>query len=158
MNTTNCIEMRALSASDYGEYRPLMAQLHSLHVAGRPDLFREAEFITSRERYEQLLADENALLLGAFQNGALIGFAAGELQHRSMMMNITSLSVTDLFVAQSARRRGVAAGLLRELQARAKRAGAVRCDIMVWQFNEDAIAFYEAQGFSVQRSILEKEI
>ena len=158
MNTTNCIEVRALSAADYGEYRPLMAQLHSLHVTGRPDLFREAEFITSRERYEQLLADENTLLLGAFQNGALIGFAAGELQHRSMMMNITSLSVTDLFVAQSARRRGVAAGLLRELQARAKRAGAVRCDIMVWQFNEDAIAFYEAQGFSVQRSILEKEI
>ena len=156
MNTTNCIEIRALTPADYGEYRPLMAQLHSLHVAGRPDLFREAEFITSRERYEQLLADENTLLLGAFQNGALIGFAAGELQHRSMMMNITSLSVTDLFVAQSARRRGVAAGLLRELQARAKRAGAVRCDIMVWQFNEDAIAFYEAQGFSVQRSILEK--
>ena len=156
MNTTNCIEIRALTPADYGEYCPLMAQLHSLHVAGRPDLFREAEFITSRERYEQLLADENALLLGAFQNGALIGFAAGELQHRSMMMNITSLSVTDLFVAQSARRRGVAAGLLRELQARAKRAGAVRCDIMVWQFNEAAIAFYEAQGFSVQRSILEK--
>ena len=156
MNTTNCIEIRTLTPADYGEYRPLMAQLHSLHVAGRPDLFREAEFITSRERYEQLLADENTLLLGAFQNGALIGFAAGELQHRSMMMNITSLSVTDLFVAQSARRRGVAAGLLRELQARAKRAGAVRCDIMVWQFNEDAIAFYEAQGFSVQRSILEK--
>ena len=158
MNTTNCIEMRVLTPADYSEYRPLMAQLHSLHVAGRPDLFREAEFITSRERYEQLLADENALLLGAFQNGTLIGFAAGELQHRSMMMNITSLSVTDLFVAQSARRRGVAAGLLRELQARAKRAGAVRCDIMVWQFNEDAIAFYEAQGFAVQRSILEKEI
>ena len=156
MNTTNCIEIRALTPADYGEYRPLMAQLHSLHVAGRPDLFREAEFITSRERYEQLLADENALLLGAFQNGTLIGFAAGELQHRSMMMNITSLSVTDLFVAQSARRRGVAAGLLRELQARAKRAGAVRCDIMVWQFNEAAIAFYEAQGFAVQRSILEK--
>ena len=158
MNTTNCIEIRALTPADYGEYRPLMQALHDIHVAGRPDLFREAEFITSRERYEQLLADENALLLGAFQNGALIGFAAGELQHRSMMMNITSLSVTDLYVAESARRRGVAAGLLRELQARAKRAGAVRCDIMVWQFNEAAIAFYEAQGFAVQRSILEKEI
>ena len=156
MNITNSIDIRPLTAADYDAFCPLMAQLHSLHVAGRPDLFREAEFITSRERYEQLLADENALLLGAFQNGTLIGFAAGELQHRSMMMNITSLSVTDLFVAQSARRRGVAAGLLRELQARAKRAGAVRCDIMVWQFNEDAIAFYEAQGFSVQRSILEK--
>ena len=156
MNTTNCIEIRTLTPADYSEYRPLMAQLHSLHVAGRPDLFREAEFITSRERYEQLLAEEDTLLLGAFQNGALTGFAAGELQHRSMMMNITSLSVTDLFVAQSARRRGVAACLLRELQARAKRAGAVRCDIMVWQFNEDAIAFYEPQGFSVQRSILEK--
>ena len=156
MNTTNCIEIRALSAADYSEYSPLMQALHDIHVAGRPDLFRAAEFIASRERYEQLLADENALLLGAFQNGALIGFAAGELQHRSMMMNITSLSVTDLFVAQSARRRGVAACLLRELQARAKRAGAVRCDIMVWQFNEAAIAFYEAQGFAVQRSILEK--
>ena len=158
MNTTNCIEIRVLTPADYSEYCPLMQALHDIHVAGRPDLFREAEFITSRERYEQLLADENTLLLGAFQNSELIGFAAGELQHRSMMMNITSLSVTDLFVAQSARRRGVAAGLLRELQARAKRAGAVRCDIMVWQFNEAAIAFYEAQGFSVQRSILEKEI
>ncbi|MBR5502024.1 MAG: GNAT family N-acetyltransferase [Oscillospiraceae bacterium] len=156
MNITNSIDIRPLTATDYDAFCPLMQQLHSLHVAGRPDLFREAEFITSRERYEQLLAEEDTLLLGAFKDGELIGFAAGEIRRRSMMMNTVSLYVTDLFIDEGARRRGVAACLLRELQARAKRAGAVRCDIMVWQFNEAAIAFYEAQGFSVQRSILEK--
>jgi len=158
MNTTNSINIRPLAAADYDGFRPLMAQLHSLHVAGRPDLFREAEFISSRERYAQLLAEEDTLLLGAFKEGVLIGFAAGEIRRRSMMMNTVSLYVTDLFVAEGARRGGAAACLLRELQARAKRAGAVRCDIMVWQFNEAALAFYEAQGFAVQRCILEKEI
>ena len=156
MNTTNCITIRDLQRADYDAYRPLMQALHSIHVSARPDLFRDTAFITSRERYETLLSDEDVLLLGAFQNGALIGFAAAELQHRSMMMNITSLSVTDLFVTEDARRRGAAACLLCELQARAKHAGAVRCDIMVWQFNTEAIAFYEAQGFTVQRSFYEK--
>ena len=39
-----------------------------------------------------------------------------------------------------------------------KTAYAVRVDLMVWEFNKEAIQLYEALGMTPQRYILEKNI
>lgn len=50
---------------------------------------------------------------------------------------------------------------IRDLTAEGKTAkekGAVRIDLMVWNFNEDALGFYKAMGMDVQRFVLEKQL
>ena len=56
------------------------------------------------------------------------------------------------------RRRGIAKGLFEKMQFLAKQKGAVRVDLMVWEFNKEAIQLYEALGMTPQRYILEKNI
>jgi len=50
---------------------------------------------------------------------------------------------------------------IRDLTAEGKTAkekGAVRIDLMVWNFNKDAIEFYKSMGMDVQRFVLEKQL
>ena len=61
-------------------------------------------------------------------------------------------------VAEKFRRRGIAKELFAAAEKTAKEKGAVRLDLMVWNFNEDAIGFYKAMGMDVQRFVLEKQL
>ena len=44
------------------------------------------------------------------------------------------------------------------IEAYAKEKGYSRIELNMWAFNEDALSFYEAAGFSTYRSYLEKSI
>jgi GNAT superfamily N-acetyltransferase len=52
----------------------------------------------------------------------------------------------------------VATALFRAAEEAAKAGGALRLDLMVWDFNRDAMAFYQAMGMTPQRYILEKKL
>ena len=62
--------------------------------------------------------------------------------------------VTELFVAASARRRGVAERLLREAEATATRNGTRALHLVVRPANEAAIALYRQAGFDVIPRVL----
>ena len=63
-----------------------------------------------------------------------------------------------LFVAENARRKGVAKKLYREAHLRARAAGAAHMTLKVWAFNEPASAFYRSMGMKVRSYFLEKEL
>ena len=44
------------------------------------------------------------------------------------------------------------------IEAYAKEKGYSRIELNMWAFNEEALAFYEAAGFSTYRRYLEKSI
>ena len=62
--------------------------------------------------------------------------------------------VTELFVAAPARRRGVAARLLREAEANARRNGTRALHLVVRPVNEAAMALYRHAGFDVIPRVL----
>ena len=66
--------------------------------------------------------------------------------------------VDQLVVAKPYRRQGVCRLLLSEMEKRAKRLGAQRLDLIVWSFNQEAIAVYEKCGMLPQRIIYEKAL
>jgi GNAT superfamily N-acetyltransferase len=45
------------------------------------------------------------------------------------------------------RRQGIGRGLLEYAQSWAKHQGATRLQLTVWEFNADAVAFYESLGY-----------
>ena len=48
--------------------------------------------------------------------------------------------------------------LFEENEKRIRTMKISRIDLMVWNFNKDAISFYQSIGMKVQRCILEKEL
>lgn len=88
-----------------------------------------------------------------------MGFCIAEIRRKSgMIENVKTAYVDEIFVREEYRRRGIARGLFEKMQFLAKQKGAVRVDLMVWEFNKEAIQLYEALGMTPQRYILEKNI
>lgn len=64
--------------------------------------------------------------------------------------------VDDMFVHPSYRGQKIATTLFHKMERRAKKLGATRIDLMVWEFNESAQKLYRSLGMIPQRYILEK--
>ena len=150
------MHIRTLTAADYPAVDALMAGLHALHVTGRPDLYVPMEHIYSREYYESLLTDHIAL--GTEIDGVLAGLCICEWRKRTCMVNHITAYMDDLVVAEPYRGRGVATALFHAAEKAARAGGAIRLDLMVWDFNQDAMAFYKAMGMTPQRYIMEKKL
>lgn len=76
----------------------------------------------------------------ADKEGAAVGFLAG-------LFTGEELEILNLAVAAGARRKGIAAALLRGALAAARKSGGRRVFLEVRASNSSAIAFYERQGF-----------
>ena len=63
-----------------------------------------------------------------------------------------------LVVDEKYRNNGVGKAIFNAVQKRAKKAGAERIDLMVWNHNDIAIRAYESYGMTPQRTVYEISI
>jgi ribosomal protein S18 acetylase RimI-like enzyme len=91
------------------------------------------------EIQKKLLRDPDLFLLAEI-DGKLVGTVLGGFDGRRGM-------VYHLAVAPLYRRQGIGEALMNELERRLKEKGCIRFYLLVTQGNEDAIRFYEDQGW-----------
>ena len=65
------------------------------------------------------------------------------------------LDIDEFCVDEACRRRGVASAMIDFAKAYAKERGYHRLELNMWEFNRDALAFYEAAGFTTFRRYME---
>lgn len=157
------MRIRNLVLADYPAVDALMNELHEIHVNNRPDVYAPAEHIYTKEFFSERLLDENAFSIGAEIDGELAGICFFDLRGKSPnakngVVSSTKAFISDIVVGKKFRRKGAAKMLFEEAERIAKENGAVRIDLMVWSFNEDAIEFYKSMGMSTQRFVFEKKI
>lgn len=68
------------------------------------------------------------------------------------------LDIDEFGVDEAHRREGVATEMIAFIRAYAKEAGFSRIELNMWEFNRDALAFYESVGFSTYRRYMELQI
>jgi ribosomal protein S18 acetylase RimI-like enzyme len=138
------------------ELRPLWLALHDHHtriparMAAVRERSRGGSWRRRRAVYERYLAQRDCFCLVAERDCGAIGYAmvwvgcglsvgagAGPLAY------LTSLSVLP-----ADRGAGIGAALLREVRARSERVGARQLLVGVRTWNERALRFYAAHGFS----------
>jgi len=114
-----------------------------------PDLARARAFLAERiERSESLI------LLARDDDGAGLGFTQLYPLFSSVRAVRTWL-LNDLFVAPSARRRGVAGGLLRAAAEQARERGAASLSLSTALDNAPAQALYESLGWQRESGFCE---
>jgi ribosomal protein S18 acetylase RimI-like enzyme len=97
---------------------------------------------------------QSVILLALDDSGAGLGFTQLYPLFSSVRMVRTYL-LNDLFVAPAARRRGVAAALLREAAAHARALGAASLSLSTALDNAPAQALYESLGWQRDRQFCE---
>ena len=149
--------VRYADLGDEGKIAELLVAIHTQHAQGRPDLFGKGHAKYDAATVRGMFHDPAAPMLVAADEGGVLGYAICKLMknRNPAQGDYTTLYIDDLNVDDAARRKGVGTALLDACRTLAKEKTCFNVTLNVWAFNEGAIAFYERNGFSLQRMILE---
>ena len=150
--------IRNIKKSDYAAVDALLLQIHQVDVEGRPDMFSPIERYMTKDSFDSLVENKEIISILAQDKGEIIGCCFVSMMERSGMVRMKSAYVDLLVVDEKYRNNGVGKAIFNAVQKRAKKAGAERIDLMVWNHNDIAIRAYESYGMTPQRTVYEINI
>jgi GNAT superfamily N-acetyltransferase len=152
------MSVRFASEADLDRVNELRGQVNALHAAGRPDIFKPGFGPELRVYVHAIYGDPDKRIAVCERDGSVCGFAV--LNHVSRpetpyMYARDFLDIDEFCVDARHRRQGVGTELIDFIRGWAKGEGFDRVELNVWEFNADALAFYEALGFETYRRYME---
>jgi 3-phosphoshikimate 1-carboxyvinyltransferase len=154
--------IRRARPDDYDGLCALMREANALHSQRRPRIFQQpAGVIWEREVVLGLMQDENVALFVAEAEGRLLGFVHVLMKDPlpiPVMVPRRYALVQTIAVTPEARRRGVGRRLMDEAHAWAEARDAASVELIVFEFNESAMAFYRDLGYETLSRRLSKDL
>ena len=150
--------VRFAREEDLEQVNVLRRQVNDLHVAGKPEVFKPGFCEELRDYVHVIFHDPEQKIAVAAEDGKIRGFAV--LHHiikpeNPFMYERDFLDIDEFCVDEACRRQGVASAMIRFIRDYAKEQEYHRIELNMWEFNRDALAFYEAAGFTTFRRYME---
>ena len=139
----------------------LRKQVNDLHVEGKPEVFKAGFNDELRDYIYNIWDDPEQEIVVADLDGTICGFAV--LHHivkpaTPFMYERDFIDVDEFCVDKDYRRQGVASEMITFIRNYAKEKGFNRIELNMWEFNRDALAFYETVGFKTYRRYMEMKV
>ena len=136
----------------------LRKQVNDLHVEGKPDVFKPGFNEELQNYVYYIFKDPEQKIVVVDKDGEICGFAI--LHHiykpENPFMKVRDfLDIDEFCVDEKHRREGIATAMVEFIKNFAKEQGYHRLELNMWEFNQDALAFYEAAGFETFRRYME---
>ena len=152
------IAVRLAREDELPRVNELRKQVNDLHVAGKPEVFKPGFSQELRDHIYTIWNDPEQDIAVAELDRRVCGFAV--LHHISrpgspFMFPRDFLDIDEFCVDADCRRRGVATAMIEFVKGYARERGFGRIELNMWEFNSDALAFYEAVGFKTFRRYME---
>ena len=139
----------------------LRKQVNDLHVEGKPEVFKAGFNDELRDHIYNIWDDPEQEIVVADLDGTICGFAV--LHHivkpaTPFMYERDFIDVDEFCVDKDYRRQGVASEMITFMRNYAREKGFNRIELNMWEFNRDALAFYETVGFKTYRRYMEMKV
>ena len=136
----------------------LRKQVNDLHVEGKPDVFKPGFNEELQNYVYYIFKDPEQKIVVVDKDGEICGFAI--LHHiykpENPFMKVRDfLDIDEFCVDEKHRREGIATAMVEFIKNFAKEQGYHHLELNMWEFNQDALAFYEAAGFETFRRYME---
>ena len=153
--------VRFAEYEELGKVNELRKQVNDLHVDGKPEVFKAGFAEELRELVYAVYRDPRRRIVVCEDGGTLCGYAI--LNHvtreeNPFMFVRDYLDVDEFGVDTAHRRQGIATAMIAFIRDWAAMEGFDRIELNMWEFNEGALAFYEAVGFSTYRRYMEMKL
>lgn len=155
------INIRFAKENELARVNELRKQVNDLHVEGKPEIFRAGFNDELRDFIYKIWKDPKQKIVVAELNGVVCGFAVLHHIHRPenpFMRERDFMDVDEFCVDKEYRRQGIATKMISFIRNYTKEKGIKRLELNMWEFNQDALAFYEAVGFKTYRRYMEMEM
>lgn len=136
----------------------LLRQVGQVHHDVRPDLFRDGAQKYNASDLEALLADRNRPVFVAEREGRVEGYCfciRKSTRNDPVLRDEEELYIDDLCVDEASRGKGAAQALYAYVIAYARQTGCDSVTLNVWEGNDRARAFYEKQGLTPRKTMME---
>ncbi len=150
--------MRKMEKRDFEKVREIMGKLHMLHVQNRPDLYTKLDDPFPEQEYLSCMDSDNHISILAEENEEIMGICLVSFREKSGMVAGRTAYMDALYVREKFRGQGTGERLFQYVLKEAKERGANRLDLMVWDFNQQAVQFYQKMNMRIQRSMMEIEL
>ena len=167
--------IREAKLSDFAAIAALEKQMTNMHGDAHPDVLWKERFngdcTKSQDDFEEFFSDEEwNLVEGGIrrykifvfeENGDILGYCktqAWDYEDNPVFCDARCLAIEDICVDEKSRGKGIGKQLFNHAKAYAKKIGAVRLQLAVWDFNEGARKFYENLGMSASLTYMHLKI
>ena len=154
--------IRKATANDYDNLCELFNEIDTLHRVNLPHIFQKPNGAArEKDYYSGLVADENIGLFVAEMDEKLIGFVHVLVRDTPVFPIIIPqhYAVIDgIGVKSEFQNHGIGKMLMEKAQEWATTNGAVFIELNVYEFNRNAISFYEKLGYQISSRKMRKKI
>ena len=153
--------VRFAKEKDIERVNVLRKQVNDLHVAGRPDIFKSGFCNEMQEYVYKQFDSESSDIIVADCEGNIVGFASVNYivkPSSPYSYERKIYQISEFGVDENLHRKGIATLMMKFIKEDAKNKGFKSVELDVWEFNETALEFYEAIGFTTYRRYLELSI
>jgi GNAT superfamily N-acetyltransferase len=133
-----------------------------MHREAHPEIFQEAADPSEIKDY--LLSGikaKDTVIFVAEKSGKIIGAIIAGLRQSaeiSLLVKSTYVSIDNLVIIEEYRKQGVGQALMEQIHHWAQEWDIKYVQLTVWEFNQDAIAFYEKLGYQMLHHRMRKEL
>lgn len=153
--------VRMAEKKDLRRVNEIRKQVHSVHYAGRPDIFTSDFGNEMQNIIYSVFEDQNSEVIVALSDGIICGFATAErfIKPSSPYSRERSYyQIVEFGVDERFRRQGIGTELFNFIKKRAEELCLDKIELDMWEFNRSALAFYESVGFSTYRRYMELKL
>lgn len=146
------------TGKDRAAVNALARQVHEMHVAWRPDIFRMPEELYPEDRFAQVI--RNRQLYVAKLNGIVAGFVLLKLKEYDSPGHLPRkvMVVDEICVEKALRGHGIGTRMMEEVHALARAFGCTDLQLGVYPQNDDAVGFYQKCGFTIRSIDMQRKV
>ena len=145
------VAFRRATKDDLGIMNRLLHELHTIHAAAVPSVHRIPAPPEEPAAYiVELLSNPDVMILIAEIDGEPAGLVHVQIKTAPgypYVVPRTYAHMMEIVVLKQYRRRGIGQALLEQAEKWSAGRGATKMQKGVWEFNSDAIEFYERFGY-----------
>lgn len=153
------MEIRKATKEDLPGVHELLNQVLAIHAKIRPDIFIPNTRKYTDEELLKIFENPKTPVFVAVEDGKVLGHSFTILKEPPFSNNMIyhkTLFIDDLCVDQNTRGKKVGQKLYDYVIQFAKDEGCYNVTLNVWEGNDSARGFYEAMGFGIQETVMEK--
>jgi len=145
------MNIRSANINDIENIINLLPQAHEIHLKARPDWFKKKPL--NLNYIKNIIEAKDGEIFIAEENDIIIGYCIINIRkykNHEIFEDMENIEIDEMCVDEKYRKKGIGKKLFDKVKIYGKEINAKNIELMVWDFNKDAINFYEKMGMKTR--------